>query len=1028
MVFKLDTGAAVTAIPASLKHCVPNIMKSNKILKGAGNNNLTVLGYAEVTISNNKSTIKENVYVVDNLTTPLLGKPAITNLGLISFVDSVGTTQKDWFLSYPNLFKGLGTMDNEVKIILDNKVSPFVQCTPRRIAAARRQPLRDELERMEKLGVIEKIEEPTEWCAPCIVVPKKENKIRVCIDFTQLNKAVKREFHPLPNSEETMSELGNSRVFSKLDANCGYWQMKLDKKYQKLTTFITPFGRYYCKRLPFGISSAPEIFQREMQKILIDLEGIVCQMDDILVHGSSMEQHDERLNRVLERLQKAGVTLNESKCEFARTEVKFLGHIINSQGIHADPEKTKAIKDFPTPTNKKELRRFFGMVNYLGKFSPQIASTSESLRQLLGKRCDWLWGSDQIAQFKQLKDLLSATPVLTPFKLDSDSMITADSSSYGLGAALLQKVDEQWKPVAYASRVLTAAERRYAQIEKEALAICWACDKFAGKRILIETDHRPLLSILGEKELAKLPLRVQRFRLRMMNYSYDIIYTPGSKLLLADALSRSPIKHRREDLSELKDSSFVKELMNSLPISETRLERIKAATLMDDVALLLHKYTCDGWPQAKQVPDLVRSYYAFRDHVTVVDNILFYQGRVFIPEMERERVLKDIHRGHQGETKCIRRASKVVWWPGMTLEIRELVKKCGICEERRIKPKEPLICTPLPERPWWRLAVDLFEFSQKSYVVVVDYYSRYISVHELLDSSDSNAVIKKLEGLFTMLGIPNTIVSDNGPQFVSDAFKQFLRKWDIQHVTSAPKSPQSNGEAERAVQTVKGLMHKNVNLQAALCVYRDTPLANGFSPAELLFNRPMNSMGIMTDSKIDVNRLRKFESQQRRTQALQYNQRHAARSRSPIKIGEKVIVRDQGKPPVPASVVATRGREVVVASESTNLLRRNRSHISRAAKSSVSNNDGNLTRETESFPEISPTQNDPVVESNQSAPSPVVQTPEETNSDTRVNISTPHVVVPNRRSRRNRESAPVTLTNRQTRSGRISKPPDKLNL
>ena len=355
--FKLDTGAAVTAIPASLKHCVSGIRNTDKTLKGAGNYNLKVLGYSEAVSSAGDNSVRENVYIVDKLVTPLLGKPAIANLGILNFMDNI-QTGIDWIAEFPALFKGLGTMETKARIVLDDSVTPFAQSVPRRVAAARREPLLEELQRMEMLGVIEKIEEPTDWCAPCIVVPKKSGKLRLCIDFTRLNKAVKREFHPLPNAQETLSELGNSKIFSKLDANCGYWQMKLHHDSQRLTSFITPFGRFICKRLPFGISSAPEIFQREMQKILEGVEGIVCQMDDILVHGSDQYQHDERLREVLRKLQIAGVTLNDSKCEFNKKRLTFLGHVIDEAGIHADPEKSRAILSFPTPTSRTELRRF----------------------------------------------------------------------------------------------------------------------------------------------------------------------------------------------------------------------------------------------------------------------------------------------------------------------------------------------------------------------------------------------------------------------------------------------------------------------------------------------------------------------------------------------------------------------------------------------------------------------------------------------------------------------------------------------
>ena len=1014
---------------------------TDKSLKGAGNNPLEVIGVSEVTISTNSKSVQEKLYVVKNLVTPLLGKPAISKLGLLNSIDEI-QVDTDWRSEFPRLFRGLGTMESEARIILDGEVVPYAQSVPRRVAAARRQPLLDELQRMESLGVIEKVEEPTDWCAPCIVVPKKDGKLRLCIDFTRLNKAVKREFHPLPNAQETLSELGNSKIFSKLDANCGYWQMKLHPEAQKLTSFITPFGRYVCKRLPFGICSAPEIFQREMQKILRGVDGIVCQMDDILVHGSDLKQHDRRLREVLSKLQQAGVTLNETKCEFNKKSVKFLGHIIDETGIQADPDKTRAIVNFPTPTNKTELRRFFGIINYLGKFSPRLATETNHLRQLLGKDSDWVWGFEQARQFAGLKKILASTPVLTPFSVAAETMVSADASAYGIGAAVLQRSDGEWKPVAYASRALTTAEKRYAQIEKEALAICWACDKFhyyiAGKEITIETDHRPLLAILGEKELAKLPIRVQRFRLRMMNYTYKITYTPGSKLVLADALSRCPVVGEHVD-GELTDSGesneplLVLELLDSLHISHKRLDRIKASMLEDEAGMLLLKYTICGWPPNKELPGVMKSFYAFRDYITSVEGVVFYMNRVFIPELERGKVLEEIHKGHQGELKCIRRAAEVVWWPGMTREIREVVKECPECEEFRRQPREPLKSTPLPEKPWWRIAIDLFEKDGRTYLVVVDYYSRYISVHELKDSTDSRAITQELEHLFCMLGIPNTIVSDNGPQFIADNFKRFADKWDINHVTSSPKFPQSNGEAERAVQTVKGLMNKNVHLHAALCAYRDTPLANGYSPSQLLFNRPMNSMGILTDNQVDVARLKEFEGTQRYKQAANYNARFATRERSPIRPGQRVVVRESRKTPAPATVVAAQGREVVVVNNQDNLIRRNRSMVTRAraqagSPTEIRDLDGaeqpaEVIPATESL-ESSTTNSSPYSTGvpNDRAPSRSYVSCQPRTNQSPVASTTGHA----RSSQpRNNQSPSATV---RTRYGRISKPVRRLNL
>ena len=326
-------------------------------------------------------------------------------MGLLSSIDEI-QIDTDWRSEFPKLLRGLGTMESEARIILDGEVIPYAQSVPHRVAAAKRQPLLDELQRMESLGVIKKVEEPTDWCASCIVVPKKDGKLRLCIDFTRLNKAAKREFHPLPNAQETLSELGNSKICE----YCGYSQMKLHPEAQKLTSFITPFGRYVCKRLPFGICSAPEIFQREMQKILRGVDGIVCQMGYILVHWSDVKQHDRRLRKVLSKLQQAGVTLNDTKCKFNKKSVKFLGHIIDKTGIQANPDKTRAIVNFPTPTNKTELRRFFGIINYLGKFSPRLATETNHLRQQLGRDSDWVWGFEQTRQFAGLEKNLGFYP------------------------------------------------------------------------------------------------------------------------------------------------------------------------------------------------------------------------------------------------------------------------------------------------------------------------------------------------------------------------------------------------------------------------------------------------------------------------------------------------------------------------------------------------------------------------------------------------------------------------------------------
>ena len=239
--------------------------------------------------------------------------------------------------------------------------------------------VKDELSHMESLGVISKVDTPTPWCAGMVVVPKKDQTVRICVDLKPLNANVLRETHPLPKVDDTLAQLAGAKIFSKLDANSGFWQIPLAKNSRHLTTFLTPFGRYCFNKIPFGISSAPEHYQKRMNKILDGLSGVVCLIDDILVHGTSKAEHDRNLEAALKCIQSAGITLNKDKCEFGKETIKFLGHVINAEGISPDPQKTAAIKKMKKPSNISELRQFIGMVNQLGKFSPNIAELSKPL-------------------------------------------------------------------------------------------------------------------------------------------------------------------------------------------------------------------------------------------------------------------------------------------------------------------------------------------------------------------------------------------------------------------------------------------------------------------------------------------------------------------------------------------------------------------------------------------------------------------------------------------------------------------------
>ena len=299
----------------------------------------------------------------------------------MSQVEQVQTS--DIIDRFPQLFSGLGRLKDRYEIKLRSDAKPFALSAPRRIAVPLLPKVKAELQRMENLGVISRIDTPTEWCAGMVMVPKPNGTVRICVDLTKLNDSVCRERHILPSVEHALTQIGGARYFSKLDANSGFWQVELSPESSKLTTFITPFGRFCFNRLPFGITSAPEHFQRRMNEILGDLEGVVGLIDDVLIHGKTKEEHDERLTAVLTRLCKSGLTLGQEKCEFCKTQIKFLGQLVDQSGVRPDPEKVQAIQSMKPPTNIQELRRFLGMINQLSKFCPSLAEKTKPLRDLL---------------------------------------------------------------------------------------------------------------------------------------------------------------------------------------------------------------------------------------------------------------------------------------------------------------------------------------------------------------------------------------------------------------------------------------------------------------------------------------------------------------------------------------------------------------------------------------------------------------------------------------------------------------------
>ena len=936
--FCIDTGADVSLISEQVwkKIGKPPLQPSDRNLKCPDTHSLSVRGMLTAQIKSQSNQVQEPIYIVRGLTRSLLGKPAIEHLNLISRIDAVNEQELNPFTQFPKLFTGLGELQGDYNIQLEPGAKPFAISTPRRVAVPLLPAVKEELQRMESLGVIKKVEEPTDWCAGMVVVPKEKGKVRICVDLSRLNQSVKRELHPLPVVDQVLAQLTGAKVMSKLDANSGFWQIPLSPESAKLTTFITPFGRYCFHRLPFGISSAPEHFQRRMSDILTDIPGVVCMMDDILIHGKTREEHDVHLRDVLNRLQDAGMTLNKEKCQFAQTSLKFLGHIIDSDGIRPDPDKVQAIQDIQTPANVGDVRRYLGMVNHLSKFAPNLAEVTQPMRELLVKKNTWIWGDAQQKAFEETKKLLTESPVLTLFDPNHHTVVSADASSFGLGAVLLQKShqEEEYKPVAFISRSMTQTEQRYAQIEKEALAFTWACERLSdyltGLKFHIWTDHKPLVPLFSTKELEQVPIRVQRFRLRMMRYNFTISHVPGKTLTTADTLSRSTAKSlpNTEDDLEQECDAYVKLVMQSLPATERRMKQIKESQQRDETCQLVSTYCLTSWPDKKSAPFTVLPYLPLAAEFSIVDGILMRGSRIVIPKSLQKELLERIHTsGHQGINKCRERARQSVWWPGLSTQLEELVKACRTCCIHQQQRAEPLIPSELPELPWQKVGTDLFEWKNHSYLLIVDYYSRFIEI-ALLNQTTAQEVIRHTKSIFARHGIPELVISDNGPQYTSDAYEEFSKEYQFQHETNSPYFPQSNGEAERAVKIIKEMLKKNDDPYLAILAYRTTPIQGGqYSPAELLMNRMLRTTLPTTRKQRvpqvpDQKSVKTRDEREKLRQKHNFDKHHGTRPLPAVQPGTKVWIPAKQMEGTVHEEVAP--RSLTVTTEEGSELRRNR--------------------------------------------------------------------------------------------------------
>ena len=508
---ELDTGASVSVVSQKTwQDLFSNraLDPCTKHLQTYSGEPLPVLGQSTVCVRYRQQKRQLPLIVVEGEGASLFGRNWLRHIRLqweaIQQVEHSGMAE-DLLQEFSDIFApGLGTVKGiTARLEVQEGTTPICH-KPRSVPYALRETIEKDLNRLETLGVIEKVPH-SQWAAPIVPVPKADGGIRLCGDYkVTVNPFLKIDQYPVPTAEDLFATLAGGQSFTKLDLSHAYQQVLLDEDSRKYVTITTHKGLYRYTRLPFGIASAPAVFQRIMEQILQGIPNVVVYIDDLLITGRDEAVHLKVLRQVLERLREFGLRLKRSKCKLMQPSVEYLGYRIDSQGLHTMADKVAAIQEAPRPQNVKELRAFLGLVQYYGRFVPRLSMHAYPLNQLLRKGVRWSWGSPCETAFCDLKSLLASTEVLAHYDPALPVKLDCDASAVGLGAVLAHVFpDGTERPIAYASRTLSKPERNYSQIEKEGLALVWGVRKFHkylyGRHFTLVTDHKPLLAILGSQ-------------------------------------------------------------------------------------------------------------------------------------------------------------------------------------------------------------------------------------------------------------------------------------------------------------------------------------------------------------------------------------------------------------------------------------------------------------------------------------------------------------------------------------------------
>ena len=772
---------------------------------------------------------------------------SITEEGDVTYTNAQDPRVKPILENFPDVFPkelppGLPPsrdIDHRIELEPDSKPPwrPIYRMSPLELDA-----MRAELDRLLETGSIEPSLSP--YGAPVIFVKKKDGKLRMCIDYRALNKITKKNRFPIPLIDDLIDRLQGASIFTKIDLRWGYNQVRIHQDDVEKTAFRTRYGHYQYKVMPFGLTNAPATFQALVQDILRPLLDIcvIVYIDDILIYSRNELDHRQHIHQVLEILRKHKMYGNMAKCEFFKDSVEYLGHVISSKGISTDPKKVESIKQWPAPTNLKEMQSFLGLCNYYRRFIEGYSKIAAPMTDLTHKDVPFLWTSQAMTAFEELKHRMISAPVLCIPNPDLPFTVTTDASDFAVGAVLMQDQGQGPQPVAFTSRKMNSHERNYAAHEKETLAIMHALGKWRvyleGRHFTVFTDHATLRHFPEQPNLSR---RQARWTEKMADYDFEIKYLPGKQNIVADAISRRP------DLQ-----------LNSVFMITNNIKTLTKESITKDPEFEDIIRTLQQLPVEKKVPTSLMTHYTLDQ-----DGNLFYdQDRLCIPRGElRTQILHDHHdapiAGHQGIERTYSTMHRLFYWPRMNNDVRQYVKSCDSCQRIKASQQVPgglLQPLPIPTGPWEQVSMDFIVQLPKTkagfdaIVVFVDTFSKMTHFAPTKTTASAPDTARLFfDHIFRLHGLPKSIVSDRDAKFTSKFWKTLFQTMGTKLAMSTAFHPQTDGQTERANRTLEDMLR-------AFTSYRQDDWDLQLTAAEFACNNAPNASTGMSPFRINTGR------------------------------------------------------------------------------------------------------------------------------------------------------------------------------